>query len=198
MRKKVGLMLIIIVNTIIAILIGWYMYRINNISENEAQQLAQKPIIKIEDECTEFAKFESIQTNANNEKISPNANLIVQKYYKDCFHTTKDYVELPKELVNMTEDELKEYYGNWTVKEFSKDTITLYKEFNGICNQHYVLREKDGYVAIFTIDEEDIEHYIKSTGIAIQYLSEKDLENLKDGIKVFGNDRLQQALEDFE
>lgn len=44
----------------------------------------------------------TLETNASEEKVSPNATLIIKKYYKKCGHTTKDYATVPEEIVNKT------------------------------------------------------------------------------------------------
>lgn len=201
MRKRFLITIIFIVNMVIAVCIGWYIYKINNIDEINNTQIAKNSNVKIQDECTEFSKVyetATMQANANEEKVTPKTKLIIQKNYKGCKHTITDDVELPKEMVNKTKKEIEEYYGNWKLEEFSKSNIILSKEFEGICNEHYILKSENGYVVIYTISEDDNENYLKETQISTQFLSEEDLENLQKGIAIVGNDELQKALEDFE
>ena len=44
----------------------------------------------------------------------------------------------------------------------------------------------------------NIKETIIETGIQTKYLSEIDIKNLKNGIKVYGNKELKKSLEDFE
>ncbi len=101
-------------------------------------------LTSIEHEVTNtITKVEnSIRTNTSNEKISPNATLILKKKYKDCNHTIKDYVKIPEELVNLSKDELANKYESWDIIGFSSKEIVLSKEYPGICGHHYVLREE--------------------------------------------------------
>ena len=123
---------------------------------------------------------EIITTSGEEKKVSPNAALILKKYFKGCKHTTKSYVEIPKELVNLTEKEVNEFYNDWTVVSFAPNEIVLQKEVEGNCNEHYALRERDGYVAIYSIDERGIETLKEMTQISTQFLPESDIEKLKE------------------
>ena len=93
-------------------------------------------------------KIESpiIQTSVNDIKVSPNASIILKKHYKNCGHTTKDYAAVPEELVNKTEEEVKNIYSDWRLQGFSPNEIVLYKEVDGICNEHYLVKEIDGVI----------------------------------------------------
>ena len=53
--------------------------------------------------------------------------MILRKNYLDCKHSVSKEVELPEELVNLTEDEIKSNYPKWNVEEFDDDEVILYK-----------------------------------------------------------------------
>jgi len=56
-----------------------------------------------------------------------------------------------------------------------------------------------GEIIVYALDKYDREREtIKETGIQTKYLPEADIENLKNGMKVYGNKNLNQLLEDFE
>ena len=48
------------------------------------------------------------------------------------------------------------------------------------------------------IDENGQEKLYETTEIAIDYLTDEDKENIKNGIKVNGKEELNQLIEDFE
>lgn len=139
-----------------------------------------------------------IQTSRIEEKVSPDATLIIKKYYKSCGHTTKDYATVPEEIVNKSENEVKQLYSNWEIKGFSPDEIVLYKQLDGICNEHYVLRQLDGVIAVYTMNNEGKEILQEKTSITTEYLPEEDLDKLGVGIKVTGKENLNSLLEDYE
>lgn len=83
----------------------------------EETQLADENIL---DECTdeyeELQENEMLQTNAQEEKISPNCSFTVRTYYKGCGHITSQYNNIPDELVNKTEEELKEMHPEYLIE----------------------------------------------------------------------------------
>ena len=101
-------------------------------------------------------------------------------------------------VVNMTEQELREKFYEWEIQKFTPTEIVLYKELDGFCNEHFLLKEKDGYIAIYKLDENNNSELFKTTEISIEYLAEEDLENIKQGIKIYTKRELNKTLEDFE
>ena len=65
-------------------------------------------------------------------------------------------------------------------------------------NEIYILKENDGYIAIYKLNEEGKEILIKSTGVITSYLPEVDMLELRKGIKVVGKENLNARLEDYE
>lgn len=130
--------------------------------------------------------------------MSPNANLVIKKYYAKCGHTTKEYGTVPEEIVNFDEKQTAEYYSNWDLKGFSNNEIVIYKEFEGSCDEHYIIKVEDGILVIYNIDDNGVETLKEKTTISTNYLPEEDLVELEKGIKIFGKDNLNATIEDFE
>ena len=103
-----------------------------------------------------------------------------------------------EDIINKTEQDIAEKYIEWDIKKFSADSIVLYKEVDGVCDNDYIIKEKDGNIVIFKLDSEGRETIYDVTSIEVQYLPETDLRQLKDGIKVNGLEKLNQIIEDFE
>ena len=192
--KKVIISFIIIF--CISVGIGYYFSTSKNKekSENKNETIAVEENIIV----TPKVKENSIRTNTSNEKISPNATLILKKKYKDCNHTIKDYIKIPEELVNLTKDELSKKYSSWDIIGFSSKEIVLAKDYPGICGEHYVIKEENGNVTIYKVDENKNETFYKSTDIATEYLADEDKEKLRSGIFVYSKEELNSAIEDFE
>ena len=136
-------------------------------------------------------------TKGKEEKVSPNATIIVKKHYLKCGHTTKDYVEIPKEFVNMSEQEIKKEFSKWELKGFSSNEIVIQREMEGICDEHFVLKDRNGVIAIYRENEEG-EELKEITEISVKYLTNEDRKKLEKGIKAIGKEELNRALEDFE
>lgn len=65
-------------------------------------------------------------------------------------------------------------------------------------SQEYVIRENNGYIAIYRVDEDKKEVLIEITPIVIAYLPDIDRIELSKGIRVFGKEQLSLRLEDYE
>lgn len=141
---------------------------------------------------------EVLSTAVDEEKITPNTTFMLKKHYTDCGHTIIDKAEIPEELVNLNEEELKEKYPKWEIEKFSKEEVVLLKELDSFCGEHYLVTEEDGNVLIYMIDEKGSKSLVERTDIAFDYLPESDKTILKNGIYVYGNEELNKIREDFE
>lgn len=198
MKKRIILYTIIFI-----ILITISFIVIKTINENKNEEITEMELAeKVTDECTdeyeEMIKEGTQTANASNEKISPNAEMILKKIYTKCGHAVEEEVELPKEIVNKNMEELQREYKDWNVEEFSTEKVVLSKEIEGECGEHYILKDNDGVIAIYQTDENGEVSLIDETEIATEYLPQTDLVNIKDGLRVNGKENLNKILEDFE
>ena len=201
MKNKIIITIESILLLILAILVGYFAVN----KEEEVEQGVEKihnvsKIELIEDECTEEYKESQKTTvvSSNEEKVSANAILILKKYYSKCEHTINEYVELPQELVNMTKEEVQAEYTDWEVIGFESGKVTLYKEFEDVCGEHFKLKVEDGKVVIYMVNKDGTESVYEKTNISSEYLTETDLINMQDGLEIYGKEELNQIIEDFE
>ena len=199
MSNKVKI-IIGIVHTILIIIASYILFFNKEEISNEITEDNTYISEIIEDECTEeYIKTRDLTTvSATEEKLASNAILILKKYYRKCEHTINEYVELPQELVNMTEEEVQEQYSDWEVIGFEKGKLTLYKEFDDVCQEHFKLRLEEGNVVVYIVNSDGKESLYEKTGISSEYLTETDLINMQDGLEIYGKEELNQIIEDFE
>ena len=203
MKNTVKIIIISVVLAICAGIATYFVVRQNKKSETipETNTYISE---KIEDECTEEYKEEEManqntrEVSSTEEKVAANAILILKKYYTKCDHTINEYVELPKELVNLTKEQVQEKYSDWEVIGFEKGKITLYKEFDDVCGEHFKLKIEDGKVVVYTVNNDGTETLYEKTNISSEYLTETDLLNMQDGLEIYGKEELNQVIEDFE
>lgn len=104
--------------------------------------------------------------------------------------------------MNKTKEELEIKYEEWKIQSFKKNEIIFYKEQEGICNEHYIIKDNEGYVCVYLIysnqEKNKQEILVEVTEIITDYLPETDKRALKEGIKVVGRDKLNATLEDYE
>lgn len=197
MRKYT--IILILIGIILGFFTGIYLYKINQIDINNLEEIAI-----IEDECTEIAELEEngeldlVRTNSGGEKASPNCILTLKIYYNICGHLIEKKENIKETEVNMTEEELKNKFQEWEIQKFTSTEIVLYKEVNEFCNQHFLLKEQEGYIAIYKLNEDNTTEFFRMTEISTEYLAEEDLKQIKSGIKIYTEKELNKTLEDFE
>lgn len=199
MEKKWIIIAVIVIGILLGLILGIYTYHrggISNTNMIDTQKLAEED--KEENRIDGVQENETIQTANITNKISPNAIIVEKKYYKTCDHLIRNTIDVPEELVNGTEENVQAKYPDWKIESYSPTEIVVYKEFAGICDEHYVVKEKNGIIAIYTENSEGVQEWKEDTDIATQYLPEEDLENLKVGIKIIGITNLYNFLEDYE
>lgn len=191
----IGAMIIILV----AILVGYYLFQNNDkqkttTNRQEVKNLMQEQNIVKETDIVNEISVSSVEQ----EKISPNATLILKKYYEECNHTIKEYAKMPEEYVNKTKEELEKLQEDWEIEEFSNREVILRKRINGTCGEHFVIREKDGIIAVYQVKDNNEEVLKEETGITVEYLTENDKLRLEEGIRIYGEEELNSTLEDYE
>lgn len=195
MKKTIWIIVFLFIAIIIGFFVGKYLYNLEENKaelENDVQNTAYNNLIN----NTNTLK---IETSVSEEKISINTEVIEEIYYIECDHLLKYTKKAIKSLINMTKEQIAKKYPEWEIKEFSKDKVVLYKEEAAFCEEHFLVKDVDGFVTIYAIDnEEKIRELVKVTDIETKYLTETDQENLKEGIKVYTGQKLNKLIEDFE
>ena len=142
---------------------------------------------------------DDIVATSNSEiKLSPNAYIIFEKHYIDCGHTIIEKHQISDNEVNKDEEYFKNAYSDWKIEKFSSDEVKLYKEFQGTCNEHYIITVDDENIVIYTVDDDGNRTLVEKTDIPVAYLTQEDIELLKKGISAYGQNELAKKLEDFE
>ena len=73
----------------------------------------------------------------------------------------------------------------------------LYRLIEANCEDHFVLKEEDGYISVYNELTEDISNLVERTEIDVNLLREEDKYDLVNGIKIYGKEELNSLMEDF-
>jgi hypothetical protein len=182
---------------LISVLIGYFIGKFYPMVISKSNQELLKNIVgntSIQENLEETA----IETANLEEKLLPTATLTIEKKSQDCKHITTTESELPIEMANLTKEEIAQTYSDWTVKDFSKDGVTLYKISEGLCDEHFVVNSDEGIVTVYRLDSDYNKSLYEKTDIFTEYLSDEDIEKLQEGIYVYGIADLNSTLENFE
>ena len=100
MSNKVVLGIIFILIFLTSVGIGFYIVKIGEVEEFEMEYASQVTGEKVTDECTDEAQ-DLLLANSSEQKVSPNAIIIAKKHYDKCGHTTKEYLPVTEDMVNL-------------------------------------------------------------------------------------------------
>ena len=195
MKKYV--ILTLITALVLGFILGLYWYRLNKINEqiafeSEYRQMESENVIK---EAERLIK----ETSSIENKTSPNTNVIEKIYYIDCGHLVQKQQKINTTLINKTEGEFQATYLGWIIQKFTPNEVVVYKEINDFCDEHYLLKDVEGEIIVYALDKYGkIKDTLRETGIQTKYLSNIDIEKLKEGIKIYGKKELNHQLEDYE
>lgn len=206
MQRGLGYFLLIIV-FIVGLSVGLYtgtnsienrnLSQNNNDNVEPIQDVVIKKVQGKNEEENNSGEEKIVEVVRREEKISPYAKLVIKKKFSKCNHTTVSIVDVPKELVNLPRKDLEEKYSGWEIEKFSSDEVILYREIAANCEDHFVLKEKDGNIAIYNETDEDEMNLIEILSVNLDLLSEEDKNNLQEGIKIYGKDELNSLIEDY-
>lgn len=201
--NKIIITLLVVATVIGAIIVGIFIYMPGKGTEENVENTTIQDIsvgnLTDSESINNIEKITNvIETNSSEERISPNAFITFKQTYKECGHTTSEFMEIPQEFVNLTKEELNEKYSDWTVEKFTDTDIILNREVEGSCNEHYIVRNLNGIVTVFHILDDGTEEKYMVTDISMEYLTDTDKIEMEKGIEINGKQNLNQLIEDFE
>ena len=193
-KMKKYIILAVILALITSIILGVYIYKLSRVDDHIAFDVEYTQI-KSENTIENTTQ----ETHSSKNKTTPNTKIIEKIYYNECGHIIQREEKINESLINKDETEIQTVYTGWEVQKFTSSEIVVYKEVNDFCDEHYLLKDVEGEIVIFKLDKDDNEkEIIRETGIQTKYLSEVDIENLKQGIKIYGDKELGSAIQDYE
>ena len=150
MKKEWILGIIAFILLIISIVLGIYVYNLNKTKDSNMLHSVQLAQIYNQNNSSN----EAVSTSSTEERISPNCTIVEKQYYKDCDHIIRNEIPVENNLINYTKEDLEKKYKGWNVEEFTSNKVTVYKENEGFCPEHYVIRAHNGVLSIYTIDKD--------------------------------------------
>lgn len=168
---------------------------------NTEQNNTEEP--KLPDEIGDFYEHYEFEEPAinNDNYVTNNTRFLLKTYYENTRDTITKEIKIPTDIVGKNLEEVRNYlenaYGEWDIRELDKELIELYRIREGISPNHYIVKQSNGYIAIFHVDEDGTPILLEQTNIPVSALTELDREKLLRGIIVKGMDGVTQILEDY-
>lgn len=180
MRKLIILGILIF---IVSIGVG-YIYSSFLINDEDSEIKFQED--NVEEAIENGIDLKTVEAISEEEKVLPNTEFAIKEYYDECSHFKFEYVELPKELINLTRQEIDDYYNDeYEVEEFENNSLIISKEINGLCDNHFFVKLGNEHIEIFRLNTDGSFSLYKETDISKDYLPAEDIEKLEEGIYIY-------------
>lgn len=166
------------------------------------RNLGRNNTSKLDEEKIDIQKVSDSEILKEETRISPNTVMEERIHYTSCDHVITKLREVNNELVNMSREEFSDYidknFPDNRIISYSSKKITLGITKNHLCENHYIIGEEEGKIAIFKIGENG-EWVLEKVFIdyPISLLMEIDQEKIIEGIRVDSEEELTEILENF-
>ena len=142
---------------------------------------------------------ENIETINTQRKVGVNTKIKIITHYALCGHEIITNVDVTKDMMNLSYDELKNRYRGYEFINLDDDNIILKRNINDYCNEHFLVKIEDEKICIYVIHSDNTQEFISLLDIPIDTLRQNDRYMLKTtGITIFGKESLYKFLEDFD
>ncbi|MFA5524508.1 MAG: BofC C-terminal domain-containing protein [Tissierellales bacterium] len=190
--------------TVVGIISGYY------IGFRNANQKPQPPIVNVKDnpdseriDESNFDDEDDFEAGLIKEAtIGPNTILEYLNYYSECDHQIVEEIELDKHMINMTKKIFEEYikgmHPKWEIESFSHEKIVIKIDRNHLCQNHFIIGEKDGKIAVYIVGKNGewiIEKIFSDSPLSL--LKQVDQEKIENGIITNSKEELDSILENY-
>ena len=176
-------------------------YFLKSVEEVEESSEVSELDTKTQDQQSQPFSNDDSSLSVSKDFVSEQTKLILKTYYMQTRDTAVKEEKLPLDLIGSSMDELDDYlrnnYAEWDIRECSKNRVELYRTVNGASPGHFIVRERNGYIAVYQLDEYGNEILYKQTDISVEFLGDIDRKKLKEGIIVKGTSGVEQILQDY-
>lgn len=193
-RKKIWIVLSCIVLILGAFGYSYFTTVKNMINEGPEEKPGRRMTVKesidpyIQDEDEGVSKFPP------EDRVSP-STILIEKIISINTGCSDEYKqEVPEEIVDFTEEQVKEYYKEYDSVEFSTEAIVIVKRVPYLPN-HFVVKLEGKYIKVYSTDLDGKAIIDKSFPEIL--CKNKDNELVK-GIEVDSLDEVWQRIADYE
>ncbi len=129
--------------------------------------------------------------------INENTKIICRYFYtldrvtKECMETAPVY------LHGLNMEQLADIYKDWEIIRFSSEKVVMRTVIEGRSTEVYLIGESHGNVAVYLDDPEKGPVLKEKTEIPLSALPEGEIQKIKTGIHVIGEEALVKLLSDY-
>lgn len=129
--------------------------------------------------------------------IDANTEIIYQYFYSRDRTIKEQMEQAPVFLQGLDMEQLKSVYTGWQIMFFSPEKVILRCKIEGLSSETYILGESEGFLAVFYEDVQKKIHLKEKTELPLSSLPDGEAMQLREGIRVTGEENLAKLLGDF-
>ena len=114
--------------------------------------------------------------------------------YSDGISETRQCIP-QRSMYGWDREKIQQAYSDWQMTEFSADRVVFNRNIEGDSPQHYILKENDGYVAVYYRDSGILK---ETTSTPVASLSDEDKKLFQEGLEIEGETNLIKYIEGLE
>ena len=138
------------------------------------------------------------ETTANTKQVITENTKLICRYFYTMDRVTKECMETaPTYLYGLNMEQLADVYKDWEIIRFSSERVIMRTVIEGMSTEVYLIGESDGQIAVYLNDPEKGPLLKEKTNIPISVLPEDEMEKIKSGIQVIGDEALVKVLSDY-
>lgn len=166
------------------------------------RQVRNDELSRLSQSELELSKEPDLEIVSDENIITPNTIMEERINYLQCNHVLTKERDVDQELINMGRQDLIEYleenHPGKKMISYSSSKVIIGVTKNQLCENHYIIGEEDGLLAVYIINE-DGERVLQTVfeDNPISLLMEVDQEKIIKGIVVDSEDELMEILENF-
>lgn len=151
-----------------------------------------------ESAAEELAAGEDVLPTAGKEAVIQKDTQIVYQYYYTKDQVTKEQTEPAQDyLLGLDRKQLESIFQGWQLIFFSPEKVILRCSVEGVSTESYILGVYDGCLAVFCEKEGQQITLTEKTEIPITALPMEEQQQLREGIRVNGENNLAKLLADY-
>ena len=136
------------------------------------------------------------QVLQENMKIHADTEMIYQYFYTEDKVTKEEKEQAPKFLQGLDREQLQGVYHGWQILLFSPEEVVLRCWIDGKSSESYIIGEEKGYLTVFYEDGQKVIHLKERTEIPLNALPEGTARQIREGMRVTGDENLAKLLSD--
>lgn len=118
----------------------------NPVEDDNKHSIEYEDELETSLETNNSIKADTIQLS----RITPSTKIVYQYYYLRDDRLVTDEYEPPYYLIDMTRQQLEDYYDDWQIVSFSTDKVILRKSIDEReSEEYYIIKEYEGRITVF-------------------------------------------------